>query len=129
MTPRPHFLAQRMPWFGAVIVAGVAVAAGCTAVDRLGLPERRAVAAVTAKEHRPPGRTYTTMIINNRPHVVPQATGEQWFVGLAFAGSDMAAVAAVDERLFARLAEGQSVRIAYRRGRLFGSVEVLAVEP
>jgi hypothetical protein len=130
MTPRPPpFLARRLPWFGGVIAAGVVVAAGCTVLDRLAVLDRQALATVTVKEHRAPGRTYTTMTINNRPHVVPQATGEQWLVGLAFADTGTAAVAPVGEGLFARLAEGQSVTVTYRQGRLFGGVEVLAVEP
>jgi hypothetical protein len=130
MTPAaPPAMARWLPWMGGAIVAGVLLWTGGMAADRLGLAERRASAVITAKQHVPPGRTHTTLIINNRPHAVPQVTGDQWLIGLAFAADDTAALAPVAEPLFRRLAEGQTVTVTYRRGRLFGGVEVIAVEP
>jgi hypothetical protein len=132
--PQPAEPTHRVPWLGAAAAFAAAAAAGgagCASLhDRMGLAEQRAGATVLAKEHRLPRRTYATVLINGRPHVVPRAIGEQWLVGLRFASpADGTAVAAVERELFAGLQEGQEVAVVFRRGLLSGTVEVLAVEP
>ena len=114
---------------GEVGVAGALGAAGCAALDQIGLPERTGTGTVLAKEHRLPDRTYRTLIVNNRPLVVPQALGEQWVVALTLSDAPDPAVAAVERGLYERLREGHPVRVLYRRGRVSGTVQVLAVEP
>jgi len=79
---RPRFL---LAWLFAV-------------VDRVGLADERAAAIVLAKEHRGPGRTYLTQIVNNRPVVLPQETGEIFALALDVGGTR--AEGSVDKSLF-----------------------------
>lgn len=128
MTGRVPLLGRRLTWFGPAVAAAMILLVGWMAAERIAAREKQAVATVTTKEHRLPGRTYTTTIIDRRPLVVPHATGEQWLLGLAMEGTGKEATVLVAQDFFERIAEGQAVAVTYREGLLSG-IEILSVEP
>lgn len=116
-----------MHWVGLVIVILVLGYGVCTAVDRAALPVEKAQARVTAKRYLPPGKTYITQMINNRPLVIPQARGESFAVELDMAGT--AAAAVVSKDLYERLQPGDEVTVTFSRTRIRRRIEVQEVLP
>jgi hypothetical protein len=114
-------------WVG---IGGVIVAL-CVAywllaiVDRVGLANERAAAVVLSKEHRGPGRTYLTQIVNNRPVVLPQETGEIFALALDVDGTK--AEGSVDKGLFDAVEVNQKVDVVYQRRRLTGGLQIVSV--
>jgi hypothetical protein len=114
-------------WVG---IGGVIVAL-CVAywlfaiVDRVGLANERAAAVVLSKEHRGPGRTYLTQIVNNRPVVLPQETGELFALVLDVDGTT--AEGSVDKSLFEAVEVNQKVDVVYQRRRLTGGLQIVSV--
>jgi len=114
-------------WVG---IGGVIVAL-CVAywlfavVDRVGLADERATAIVLAKEHRGPGRTYLTQIVNNRPVVLPQETGDIFALALDVDGTR--AQGSVDKSLFDSVEVNQKVNVVYQRRRLTGGLQIVSV--
>ena len=123
MTP----VQQYRLWVG---IGGVIVAL-CVAywlfavVDRVGLADERATAIVLAKEHRGPGRTYLTQIVNNRPVVLPQETGDIFALALDVDGTR--AQGSVDKSLFDSVEVNQKVNVVYQRRRLTGGLQIVSV--
>jgi hypothetical protein len=110
---------------GGVIVASFIAYWLFAIVDRVGLADQRAAAVVLSKEHRGPGRTYLTQIVNNRPVVLPQETGEIFALALEVDGSR--AEGFVDKSLFDTIQVNQKVDVVYQRRRLTGGVQIVSV--
>jgi hypothetical protein len=110
---------------GGVIVASFAAYWLFAVIDRVGLADERAAAIVLAKEHRVPGRTYLTQIVNNRPVVLPQQTGEVFALALDVGGTR--AEGSVDKSLFDVVEVNQKVDVVYQRRRLTGGLQIVSV--
>jgi hypothetical protein len=110
---------------GGVIVAAFVAYWLFAVVDRVGLADQRAAAIVLAKEHRGPGRTYLTQIVNNRPVVLPQQTGEVFALALDVDGARAEGVVAKD--LFDAVEVNQKVNVVYQRRRLTGGLQIVSV--
>jgi hypothetical protein len=110
---------------GGVIVALCVVYWLFAVVDRVGLADERATGVVLAKEHRGPGRTYLTQIVNNRPVVLPQQTGEVFALALDVDGTR--AEGSVNKSLFDAVEVNQKVDVTYQRRRLTGGLQIVSV--
>jgi hypothetical protein len=117
--------ARFMYIFGAVILVAVGGWYAFSAIDRMSLATHEARAAVTDKQHRPAGTTYTRTVINNRTVTLPQATAESWVLGLSLDGRDAYGFAA--RELYDAVNVGDSVQVSYQRRRITGGVQVVDV--
>ena len=115
-----------MPLIGGVILFSVAAYYAFLGADTLGLPELKTTAVVVGKGYRAAGTTYVTRIIENRPYVLSQATPEAYLLELKMDGQSVDA--AVSRELFETIKTSDGVRVAYRKGRLTGTVRILGVE-
>jgi hypothetical protein len=111
--------------FGAIILVAVAGWFAFSALDRSALQTQEGRAAVTGKEHRPPGTTYTRTIINNRTVTLPQSTAEAFVLALSIDGGD--AYGFTDRELYDAIEVGDSVSVTYQRRRITGAVQVIAI--
>jgi hypothetical protein len=111
--------------FGGLVFAGVLLYYGFMAVDGLGLADQHAQATVLGKEHRPPGRRYSTQIVGNRTLVVPQTTSDAYVLRLDIRGREAAAL--VDRDTYDAVAPSSQVTVTFQRRRLTGAIQVVAV--
>jgi hypothetical protein len=110
---------------GIVILTGVGLYFLFMAVDGLGLKVLSAPATVVGREYREAGKTYTTQVINNRPHVLPRARPAIYILQLDVGARQ--AAGAVPKRLFAVIQAGDRVQVTYQQRRITGLLQVLEV--
>lgn len=110
---------------GGLVLAGVVLYYAFMAVDGLGLADQQAQGTVLGKEHRPPGRTYSTQIVGNRTLVVPQTTADAYVLRLDIRGREAGAL--VDKDTYDAVAPNSQVTVTYQRRRLTGAIQVVAV--
>jgi hypothetical protein len=111
--------------FGGLVLAGVVLYYAFMAVDGFGLADQQAQGIVIGKEHRPPGRTYSTQIVGNRTLVVPQTTSDAYVLRLDLRGREAAAL--VDKDTYDAVAPNSQVTVTLQRRRLTGAIQVVAV--
>ena len=111
--------------FGGIVLAGVLLYYGFMALDGLGLADQQAQGIVLGKEHRPPGRTYSTQIVGNRTLVVPQTTSDAYVLRLDVLGREAGAL--VDKDTYDAAAPNAQVTVTFQRRRLTGAIQVVAV--
>lgn len=111
--------------FGGIVLAGVLLYYAFMAIDGMGLTDQQASGTVLGKEHRPPGRSYSTQIVGNRTLVVPQTTSDAYVLRLDIRGREAAAL--VDKDTYDALAPNSQVTVTYQRRRLTGAIQVVAV--
>jgi hypothetical protein len=118
---------QQRLWvgIGGVIVASFVAYWLFAVLDRVGLADERAAAIVLAKEHRGPGRTYLTEIVNKRAVVLPEQTGEVFALALDVDGTR--AEGSVDKSFFDAVEVNQKVDVVYQRRRLTGGLQIVSV--
>src|SRR5258705_9181298 len=96
-----------------------------SAVDSMGLAATEGSGLVTGKQHRPPSKTYTTTVINNRTMTVPHVTPEAFVLTLTVAGDTAQGMA--DRDLYERVQVGDRVSVTYERRRVTGRMQVVKV--
>ena len=111
--------------FGGLVLAGVVLYYAFMAVDGLGLDDQQAQGTVLGKEHRAPGRTYSTQIVGNRTLVVPQTTADAYVLRLDIRGRETAAL--VDKDTYDAVTLSARVTVTFQRRRLTGAIQVVAV--
>jgi hypothetical protein len=111
--------------FGGLVLAGVVLYYAFMAVDGLGLADQQAQGTVLGKEHRPPGRSYSTQIVGNRTLVVPQTTSDAYVLRLDIRGRETAAL--VDKDTYDAATPSAQVTVTFQRRRLTGAIQVIAI--
>jgi hypothetical protein len=110
---------------GALVLAGAVLWMGAMLADGIGLEERASAAVVTGKSYREAGKTYTQEIINNRSYTVAQERAELYALELLLNGRPV--VGAVDRAMYEKVSAGDSMDVRYRRRRLTGRIDVVAL--
>jgi hypothetical protein len=118
--PSRFFLA-----FGGIVLAGVLVYYAFMAVDGMGLTDQQGTGTVLSKEHRAPGRSYSTQIVGNRTLVVPQTTSDAYVLRLDILG--LQAGALVDKQIYDNVLPNSQVIVTFQRRRLTGAIQVMTV--
>lgn len=121
----PAHLNRFITIFGVLILVGVGLYFAFIAVERFGLVVQQTTATVVDKTHRPAGRSYSTVLINGRPHPVPETSGELYVLGIELIDDETAVP--VDKRLYDAVESGDEVRVAFRRRRITGEFEIIDV--
>jgi hypothetical protein len=126
MASNPSSPGTPMYAIGIVVLIAVAGYVIFMAADTVGIATEETRTKVVSTGYRAAGQTYVTQIINNRPLVTPRTVPEMFLVNVEIAGAVVSA--AVERDVHDRLREGDEVRVTFRRTRLTGRTEVIAVE-
>ena len=110
----------------AVILGALLVYGAYYAVDKLGLEAHTGNAVVTEKTYTPGSTTYVNRIAANRSWTQAQEQPDVYAVSLRI--DNEPTVAWVSKEKFDRLDRYDRVQVTYRRTRISGKLEVLAVE-
>ncbi len=114
-----------MVYLGALILAGFLVYFSFMATNSLGLKEETGPAVIISKGYRAAGKTYTTQKIGNRTLTIPQMTPEMYVLELDI--EDKNAAFTVSRQMYDRLDAGDQINAVYRRKRITGGIQVVAI--
>lgn len=132
MTSQDMNLAQPKPtnimvYIGGLMLAGILVYFGFTAVNSLGLKTQPATAQVISKGYREAGQTYTTQKVGNSVLTIPQSTPEMYLLELKINGETTHS--AVARPIYDRLHAGDQVTVVFQRKRITRGIQVVSVSP